>query len=166
MKIFLVIFRLWTSDSTRETKNCNFKREATLLCHGDFTPKKWHTYEKCFVHPVVDSKVNPNFKAKNGFRRSFSLRNRIHLKWLRKLYSFLGSLSWAPQTNASSATILGLLSKKRKKYQTYQNCARNGAEASWTSWTSCSSSHRQSHLAPAEAIKIDLQLLRQTKLDK
>ena len=68
------------------------KREATLLCHGDFTPKKWHTYEKCFVHPVVDSKVNPNFKEQNGFRRSCSLQNWMNLKWLRKLYYFLGSL--------------------------------------------------------------------------
>ena len=68
------------------------KREATLLCHGDFTPKKWHTYEKCFVHPVVDSKVNPNFKEQNAFTWRLSLQNTIHLKWLRKLYSFLGSL--------------------------------------------------------------------------
>ena len=44
------------------------KREATLLSWRLQAPKKGLTYEKCFVHPLVDYKFKPNFKVLNVFR--------------------------------------------------------------------------------------------------
>ena len=88
-----VIFDFEFQTGAKKQKDCNFKTEGHCY-HGDPSlPNKRLTNEKCFVHPEVDSNVKPNFKALNGFRRSFILRNRIHLKLLRKLYSFLGSLT-------------------------------------------------------------------------
>ena len=42
--------------------------------HGNLLPNKRLTYEKCFVHLLVDYKLNPNFKLLILFRQGLTLK--------------------------------------------------------------------------------------------
>ena len=123
MKIFLWFFdlkiqtdqgnkKVWRNSCVSKEKHC---------CHNGLPPpKKRLSYGKCFVNPVVDSKVNPNFKELNGFRRGFSFRNRIHLKRLCKLHYFLGVLNSLPNRFLhSNFKLPGLIKNSGSLFQSW-----------------------------------------------
>ena len=85
----------WTSDSDQGNKEHNkeiqyikwflslrkfFKEKATLVSWRLQSPKKRLTYEKCFVHPELDSKVKPNFEVPIMFTRLYNVRNVMNMK--------------------------------------------------------------------------------------
>ena len=45
----------WTEETAAISK------ENSIVPDGDMLPNKRLTYKKCFVHPLVDSKINANF---------------------------------------------------------------------------------------------------------
>ena len=95
MKIFLkilVIFWLWTSDWSKETKDCSISKEKHCCHDGLPLPIKRLSYEKCFLLPAVDLKLNSIFEVHIMFTGLNAIWNRIHLKLLCKLHFHLGSL--------------------------------------------------------------------------
>ena len=62
--IFDIELQTGPKKQSTEEQLLNFKREepAGEHCyHGKSSPNKRLTYEKCFVHPLVDDKLNLNF---------------------------------------------------------------------------------------------------------
>ena len=59
-------FRL--DQRNKKTEETAASSKEKHCCHdGLQLPKKRLSYQKCFVHPEIDSEINPNFKELNGF---------------------------------------------------------------------------------------------------
>ena len=95
-----VIFLTWNSDWSWvwPKKQKGLKKQLGIskekhCCHDGLPlPKKRLSYEKCFVLPVVDLKLNSSFEVLIMILGLNAIRNRIHLKLLCKLCFLLGSL--------------------------------------------------------------------------
>ena len=97
----LVIFDLWTSDFrllTKETidwrKSSNFKREEHCPRWWLSSPNKRLTYKKCFVRPVVDSKVNLRAEQSNDPRWSHRFQKCFHVSKMANHPSEISSLMY------------------------------------------------------------------------
>ena len=69
-----------------------FTKEATVLSWRLQSPKKGLSYEKCFVNPLVDYKVKPNFKVHIVIRSHYYIQNAVHVKCKLNSWKEIGPL--------------------------------------------------------------------------
>ena len=93
VKLFLW-FLTWTSGWAKETKELYFKREGLVIIWRQQSPNKRFSIRKCFVHPLVDYRLQVIFKKLDDPRWGHSLQ-KVQLKsQLTKEGNFFGSLMY------------------------------------------------------------------------